>query len=254
MYLLSNREVIEISGNDSILFLQNIVTNDVTEIYQKKIIHSFLLTNKGKILFDFYLHKFEERILIDLDRNFSDELIKYLSFYKLRSDVKLEKLNSLFVYWTNQNIKHPKDPRNPDNGTRLVNYETLDKDIDKINNDYDDNRIFNSIVELGKDYNSDTIFPHELPYYINSISFKKGCFIGQEVISRVYHQKALSKKTFIRLTLTGKPQQPGKTILDSNKQVGFYGSHSSKYCLVYIDRGLSDSDISISDGELKTKK
>ena len=253
MYLLSNREVIEISGNDSISFLQNIVTNDVTEINQKKIIHSFLLTNKGKILFDFYLHKFEERILIDIDRNSSEELIKYLSFYKLRSDVKLEKLNSLFVLWTNQNINHPKDPRNPDNGTRLVNYESLDEDIDKINNDYDDNRIFNSIVELGKDYNSDTIFPHELPNYINSISFKKGCFIGQEVISRVYHQKAVSKKTFIRLTFIGKPQQPGKTILDSNKQVGFFGSYSSKYCLVYIDRGLSESDISISDGKLKTE-
>jgi len=66
MYLLSNREVIEISGNNSISFLQNIVTNDVTEINQKKIIHSFLLTNKGKILFDFYLHSFEERILIDV--------------------------------------------------------------------------------------------------------------------------------------------------------------------------------------------
>lgn len=253
MYLLSNREVIEISGNDSISFLQNIVTNDVTEINQKKIIHSFLLTNKGKILFDFYLHKFEERILIDVDRNSTEELIKYLSFYKLRSDVKLQRLNNLFVFWTNQNIKHPKDPRNPENGTRLVNYGSLDEDKNKINDDYDNNRIFNSIVELGKDYNSDTIFPHELPYYINSISFKKGCFIGQEIISRVFHQKVLSKKTFTRLTFAGEIQQPGKPIMDSNKQVGFYGTHSSKYCLVYIDRGFSDSDISLIDGKLKTK-
>ena len=253
MYLLSNREVIEISGNDSISFLQNIVTNDVTEINQKKIIHSFLLTNKGKILFDFYLHSFEERILIDVDRNSCEELIKYLSLYKLRSDVRLERLNSLFVYWTNQNINHPKDPRNPENGTRLVNYESLDEDINTINTNYDYNRILNSIVELGKDYNSDTIFPHELPYYSNSISFKKGCFIGQEIISRVFHQKVLSKKNFTRLTYTGKPQQPGTPIMDSNKQVGFYGSYSSKYCLVYINRGLSDSDISLVDGKLKIK-
>jgi len=253
MDLLSNREVIEISGNDSISFLQNIVTNDVTEINLKKIIHSFLLTSKGKILFDFYLHKFEEKILVDIDRKFSEELLKYLFFYKLRSDVRLDRSNNLFVYWTQQNISHPKDPRNPDNGTRFVNYKLMGDNINATEDDYDENRIFNSVVELGKDYYSDTIFPHELPYYTKSISFKKGCFIGQEIISRVFHQKALSKKTFTRLPFKGKPQPPGTPLMDSHKQIGFYGTQSNNYCLVYIDRALSEPDMYLIDGELKTK-
>ncbi len=81
--ILSDREVIKIIGLDSVKFLQNLVTNDIKK---SKYCYTYLLNNKGKYLFDFfvYIHNFEE-LYLDIDKSNKATLIDHLNFYKFRS-------------------------------------------------------------------------------------------------------------------------------------------------------------------------
>ena len=89
MQYLNDRKILEVSGIDTINFLQNLITNDLSKIKKKKIIHTFLLNNKGKILFEFYIHDVNDRVLIDVNEQSANGLLSHLISYKLRSKINI---------------------------------------------------------------------------------------------------------------------------------------------------------------------
>ena len=95
--ILEKRGVILISGNDADDFLQNIITNDIKKVSNENSIFAALLTPQGKYLNDFFIVKNPRGYLLDCNENSTEELIKNLSKYKLRSDIKIEDLSSEFV-------------------------------------------------------------------------------------------------------------------------------------------------------------
>ena len=95
--ILEKRGVILISGNEADDFLQNIITNDIKKVSNENSIFAALLTPQGKYLNDFFIVKNRRGYLLDCNENSTEELIKNLSKYKLRSDIKIEDLSSEFV-------------------------------------------------------------------------------------------------------------------------------------------------------------
>ena len=89
--ILNNRSVIEICGKDSLLFLNNIITNDLEKINNEELFITTLLSPQGKILFDFFVVKNEDCYLIECSKNQLNDLINKLKLYSLRLDVTFEK-------------------------------------------------------------------------------------------------------------------------------------------------------------------
>ena len=111
-------------------------------------------------------------------------------------------------------------------------------------------RIFESIAELNKDFKSEDVFPHELDSYMNSISNEKGCYPGQEILSRDYHNKVISKKKFMRLAYTGSPKSQGAKLFQDKKEVGFLGSNANGFCLAYTNREFASNRYEVKHDEL----
>ena len=170
MKLLADRQIIEVSGEDRTIFLQNLITNDLRDLSEKKISHTFILNHLGKIIFEFYIHYTSECLLLDCNYASADELIKKLMMYKLRSKIVLRSREDLSVYWEESKIIFPKDPRNNGIGSRKINVK---KSIISQNDasNYDHFRIKLGIAEINKDFLPSDIFAHELNDYVNSIQF-----------------------------------------------------------------------------------
>ena len=248
MHYLNDRKILEVSGIDTINFLQNLITNDLSKIQEKKIIHTFLLNNKGKILFEFYIHHADERVMIDVHDQSADDLLTHLMSYKLRSKIEISIQDKYAVFWSNTD-KYSSDPRNTRIGFRKVGpKKQISKEDSK--NDYDRIRIFESIAELNKDFMSEDVFPHELDSYMNSISNEKGCYPGQEVVSRVYHNRVVSKKKFMRLAYNGSPKSRGAKLFQDKKEVGFLGSNANGCCLAYTNREFASNRYEVKHDEL----
>ena len=160
--------------------------------------------------------------------------------YKLRSRVDISIQDEQAVYWSDTDTKYLSDPRNEKIGLRRVQQKKQVFTIDYKNN-YDNIRIFESIAELNKDFKSEDVFPHELDSYMNSISKEKGCYPGQEIVSRVYHNKVVSKKKFMRLSYTGITKSQGTKLFRDSKEIGILGSNANGFCLAYVNREFASN-------------
>ena len=221
--ILEKRGAVLISGNDADYFLQNIITNDIKKVSNENSIFAALLTPQGKYLNDFFIVKNDKGYLLDCNENSTEELIKNLSKYKLRSDVKIEDLSSKFVigvisyekfvdlqkevrsdlntiYYRNTPIF--SDPRNKKLGARIFsNLEKLYLTIKKLNLKIIDSSEYYSLAhelgvpEKGQVNLKDKLFGLEANFEkLQAIDFKKGCFIGQENTARMKLKNKLRRR------------------------------------------------------------
>lgn len=195
--LLPNRAVIRLSGEDRLTFLQGIVTQDMDRLREAPAVFSALLTPQGKILFDFFIVKAGDALLIDCDWDAAPALLKRLTLYKLRAKVVLEIDPSLKAIASaealNEGLAFP-DPRTPALGWRALATETAASG----EGGYDRRRIAAGAPEFGKDFASDEMFLTDVNYdALNAVSYKKGCFVGQEVSSRMKRKGEVRRRTLI---------------------------------------------------------
>ena len=193
---LSNRSILSVAGNDSEKFLQDIITCNVEKIKNKSSYGS-ILTPQGKLLYDFIISRKDNYFLIDVSKSNIDNLIKLLNMYKLRSDIILEKKENLSVFVDIDN-DHSKsdnvDPRLSSIGLRKILNSNHESHSDE-ENLYEKKLIKLGIAEIGDEIGPGDIFPIEANLdYLNGIDFQKGCFIGQEVSSRMYRKGKVKKR------------------------------------------------------------
>lgn len=196
--LLDDRGVVAVSGPDAASFLQGILTNDIESAGPGQAVFAALLTPQGKILFDFLIYHSEDGYMLDCAAAKAAELAKRLSFYKLRAKVTVEDVSEASQVWAawgegasaSLGERAFADPRHPALGLRAI----VSRDGDGLSvsvgrEAYDTHRIGLCIPEGGKDYAFGDTFPHEACLdLLNGVDFKKGCFVGQEVVSRMQHR------------------------------------------------------------------
>ena len=198
---LSDRSILSIGGKDSQSFLQAIITCNVEKMSSNPG-YGAILTPQGKLLYDFIIFKKNNEFLLDISKLNIKDFKKLLTIYRLRSDISIEEKFDLSVFVDIENktedIKF-LDPRLVEMGSRdILESESLDYGTDLIL--YKNQKIKLGIAETGDDLDAGEIFPMEANLdYLKGIDFQKGCFIGQEVSSRMF-RKGTAKKRIVSFT------------------------------------------------------
>jgi len=223
VYILKDRAILYLNGEDTKDFLQNLISNDINKVTETNTCFTSLLSPQGKFLYEFIIIKHKSGYLIDCEKSQLDELFKQLSIYKLRSKVEILNLSNEFVvtafsyekFMTFNNtqdvsgftLKYREDPifldpRNKQLGARLIiNLEKLYLSLKKLDlHDSNLNDYYSFSHRLGivpKELNKlqNKLFGIECNYEeLNGIDFKKGCYVGQENTARIKLKNKLSKR------------------------------------------------------------
>lgn len=249
--LLKDRGVIEVSGEDAAKFLHNLVTNDIASLGTGEARYAALLTPQGKILFDFVVFALEGgRFLLDCPLSLAADLEKRLSMYKLRSKITVTNLSeSLEAVALPDALERPAveavalapDPRSEALGWRALAEKGKAAAPGPLD-DYEIRRIRAGVPKGGVDFAYSDAFPHEADMDLFAgLDFKKGCYVGQEVVSRMKHRNLVRKRVTPYRAPGGAPA-PGQSIRAGDVEIGVTGSAVGEegLALIRLDR-LADA-------------
>ena len=232
--VLSNRAVISVEGDEATTFLQSLVTNDLAGLQEAEACYAALLTPQGKIHADFFIVRTVDGFLLDCSAPRRAGLLAKLALYKLRSKVRVAPRDEVDV-GVAPALSLPIsyiDPRLPDLGARLI----VPKGSIPHASGYDDWRMSLGIAD-SDDLGEDRIFPHEANFdLLHGVSFTKGCYVGQEVVSRMQH-RGTARSRILPVTL-GSGVAAGAEIKCAEKPVGMMLSSGGQngLALVRLDR------------------
>jgi folate-binding protein YgfZ len=240
---LADRGVVKISGDGARGFLNNLVTSEIEKVQPGVARFGALLTPQGKIVADFLVTEAPAGhgggLLIDCPRELAQGLATKLGFYKLRAKVMVE------------NLSDSLDPRNAALGWRvLVPAELAQKTADLIGAElvevaaYEAHRINVGVPRGGADFTYGDAFPHEANMdRLFGVDFDKGCYVGQEVVSRMQH-RGTARTRIVRVVLDGAAPQPGSEIRAADKPIGTMGSSAADagLALIRTDRATDALD------------
>ncbi|WP_315757077.1 MULTISPECIES: folate-binding protein [unclassified Bradyrhizobium] len=254
---LDDRGVVQVSGDDARKFLNGLFTTDVTKLTPGDARFGALLTPQGKIIVDFLVAQVPatdagERFLLDCPRALAQALTDKLNLYKLRAKVAVSNLSGelgVIAVWDGAIGATPEpsftDPRHESLGARVIapqealaeiaarlGAEIVDSDA------YEAHRIDCSVPRGGLDFMYGDAFPHETNMdRLHGVDVGKGCYVGQEVVSRMHH-RGTTRTRAAKVLLDGPSPEPGTPILAGDKSVGTMGSAAAQkgMALLRIDR------------------
>jgi folate-binding protein YgfZ len=262
---LPDRGVIKVSGTDARGFLNNLVTSDLDPIRPGVGRFAALLTPQGKIVADFLVTEAAAEdgggFLIDCAHALAQTLADKLGFYKLRAKILVENLSDrlgVLAVWDGELHTGPgpafADPRDSRLGWRLlVPSDLAAKAATLIGAEiadvaaYDAHRIACGVPRGGIDFWYGDAFPHETNMdRLNGVDFDKGCYVGQEVVSRMQH-RGTARSRIVRLLLGGAPPEAGVEIRAGDKVVGTMGSSAdgAGLALIRLDRAADAQDAAL---------
>jgi tRNA-modifying protein YgfZ len=245
---LPERSTVAVEGPDAHKFLQDLITNDLDLLKSQSAVHAGLLSPQGKVLFEFIVVQTERGFVLDTVRARAKDLVKRLTLYKLRAKIEISDRGDdqgVYAAWgegAEQVAQGYADPRLAGLGVRIVRpkdaaiAETEDVAA------YEAHRIALGVPEADKDYALGDTFPHEACFDIlHGVAFDKGCFVGQEVVSRMQHRGTARKRFMIVEGDAALP--PAKTEVTAGEEparaaIGAMGSSvgTSGLALVRLDR------------------
>jgi folate-binding protein YgfZ len=236
---LDDRGLLRIAGEDARSFLQGLVTCDMDKVSREAAGFGALLTPQGKILFDFLIVEDRDGFLLDVDGAMAAALMKRLSMYKLRARVSIaEELSAgVLALWdgaVSDGLEYD-DPRHAGLGRRAIApRDEAAKAATATLADYEAHRIICGVPRGGVDFAYGDAFPHDADMdLINGVDFKKGCYVGQEVVSRMAHRGSVRKR-IVPVRLRGPAPAPGSEIRAGDIAVGVMGSSARERGLALI--------------------
>ena len=258
IFKLNKSSLILIEGNDKFDFIQGIISNDIKFLEKKKSIYAAMLSPQGRYLFDFFISNHNNNFLLECPSFQVSEIYNKLNLYKLRSDVKINIIETYDIFLANKlnldefAIKNFKglffeDPRFNNNLMRVYapkDFIIKNKKISLMDDDqYNDFRINMSIPDFTKDSQKDKSLLLEMRFdELNGISWEKGCYLGQEITARMKYRGKVKKKIFC-ISIDFKSRLDEK-IFFKEKEVGTILSHNNVKGLAFIDMKI---DIDPSD-------
>lgn len=230
---LAHRAALSLSGPDTITLLERLVTHATDNWIPGETRYGALLTPQGKILSDYLALRTPEGVLIDVAKDFAADLAKRFKLFRLRAKVDIEILEDVFVVAGTEPAPEGVrpisgaqqvylDPRYP--GGRLRGFATKESwaawygyhpaEWSRPINEYHADRIANGIAEQGSDFGQAEIFPSDINMdVLGGVALNKGCFVGQEVVSRMHRRGKIRKRTVIVSGLDSSNVASGAEIL-----------------------------------------
>ena len=236
---LPDRALIQVSGADAEHFLHNLVTTDIAALPKGEAWPGALLTPQGKILFDFLIWRDGDGFVLDVSATQREALIKRLTMYKLRAAVEIVAIEpaGVTVAWgEDADETGLLDHRFAVAGLRVTRKPGCG-DAETAQG-YDALRVLAGIAEAGSDFALQDAFPHDVLYDLTGgVSFKKGCYVGQEVVSRMQHRGTARRRVVAVTAETALPAS-GSELLAGGKPIGSLGTVTGTrgLAIVRIDR------------------
>ena len=249
--LLGDRGVIEVAGADATGFLQRLITNSVLDIPKGEGRYAGLLTPQGKLLFDFFVVPLPEGpdagYLIDCAGEQTADLVKRLNLHKMRAKIAIEDRSKKFavaaifggeVAAGLEGVFY-RDTRGPGMGLRVIGpREALAKlDLAEASR-YEAQRIAQGVPKGGIDFRYGDAFVHDVNLdLMNGVDFKKGCYVGQEVVARVHYRNS-ARKRIVKIHFDGPAPAQGTQITAGETNIGQVGSTTGVegLAMVRLDR------------------
>ena len=281
VYILEDRGLIYVNGENAKEFLQNIVTNNIDNVKEDKSCFAALLSPQGKYLYDFIIIKHKSGYLLDCEKQIIEDLYRQLSLYKLRSKVEILNLSNEFVVASLSKdkfleIENSKDvagftikfredpilldPRFSELGARLViNLEKLYLSLKKLQLEISDaNEYYNfshklGIPQIDTKNLQNKVFGIECNFEeLNGIDFKKGCYVGQENTARIKLKDKLNKRLFAIKVLDGEINSDDITI--DNKNIGkILIKNKNPFALIRLENKKFNFESNLECGNAKVK-
>jgi tRNA-modifying protein YgfZ len=243
---LEDRGVLSVSGAEATVFLQGLLTNDVERLEPGEARYGALLTPQGKILFDMIVVRTPDgddpSYLIDCAAAQAADLARRLGFYRLRAKVAIADVSAdraVAAFWGDERPSIDgllyADPRDPRLGWRAIVPRPAAAAVGLEHlNEYEGLRIAVGAPKGGLDFAYADAFPHDANFdRLNGVDFDKGCYVGQEVVSRMKHRGA-ARKRVARVKLAGPAPAPGTPVMDGELAVGALGSSSGREALAML--------------------
>ena len=227
--ILPNRAVIRLTGPDMLHLLGRTVTHSVDNWQTGEMRYGALLTPQGKVIADYLARLDQETIYLDVHAEAADDLEKRLKMFRMRNDVAIDRLTDEVVSEGNWvDIRSPQLPQ------RAIT-AAGDAGPEMPETEWHAARIAAGVPEWGADYRAAEVFPTDINMdMMNGIDYKKGCFVGQEVASRMKRKGKIRKRT---VKVSGDALEAGTDLL-ADAPIGTITSvaGSSGLALIRTDR------------------
>jgi tRNA-modifying protein YgfZ len=249
--LLADRGVVKVAGDGARNFLHGLVTADILELKPAAARFCALLTPQGKIIADFIVTEAPAKdggFFLDVQRALCTTLVAKLNIYKLRAKVTVEDLCEILgvlAAWdgsgTGKQGLSYADPRLPALGLRVMLPPHLAAaaaaelgatlvDAEQ----YEAHRIALGVPQGGLDFSYGDAFPHETDMdQLGGVDFTKGCYVGQEVVSRMEH-RGTARSRAVPVRYDGTAPAPGAAVTAGDRQVGTMGSAAAGHALALL--------------------
>lgn len=198
--LLEERATLHLTGPETEDFLQNLLTADIGAVSEAAVTPAALLTPQGKVMFAFLVSRIADGFRLDMARAMRADLKKRLTLYRLRRKIAIEESEEPVVALWRAAEEAPglADRRFPDQPVFRL-YDGAPDGAEKVSAEvFRALRIRSGVAEIGEDYGASEVFPHDvLMDFDGGVSFRKGCFVGQEVVSRMQHRGTARRRLML---------------------------------------------------------
>lgn len=249
VYVLRDRGVIEVAGAGAAGFLQRLITNSVLDIPKGEGRYAGLLTPQGKLMFDFFAVPLpdgpEAGYLIDCARAQAGDLVTRLDLHKMRAKIAITDKSETLTVAAILDGDAPagveglyyRDTRALGMGLRIIApHAVLTRFENASEAAYEAHRIAHGVPKGGIDFVYGDTFVHDANLdLMNGVDFKKGCYVGQEVVSRVHFRKS-ARKRIVKVHFGGPAPAPGTQIMAGEIIIGESGSTSGSGGLAMLRR------------------
>ena len=240
--LLPDRGVVKVAGEDARKFLNGLITSDIDKVTPAQSAFAALLTPQGKIIVDFIVAEAPPAdggaFFLDCPRVLAPALVQRLNFYKLRAKVMIVDLSEtlgVLATWDGAAATEyglcSADPRLPELGLRcmlpphLAGEAAADLGSELVDpSPYEAHRIALGVPRGGLDFSYGDVFPHETDMdQLGGVDFDKGCFVGQEVVSRIEH-RGTARNRIVAVAYEGFAPEVGAPVSARERPIGTLGS------------------------------
>lgn len=234
-----NRAAIRISGVDAHKLINDVLTAEIKA--EAGSMHWWaLLSPQGKIQAEGLVGWADEAFWLDVHADVADAFLKRMRMYKLRATAEIEDLReSHAVGWSADAPSAgiaDRDPRHADMGYRVIAAQDAIEDWDVSDAAFATVRIGLGIGVLGEDFAADTAFPHDIGMdLLSGVDFAKGCYVGQEVVSRMQHRGTARRRPVI---VSGIDTEAGASVVCAGKEAGIIGriENGTAVAILRLDR------------------
>ena len=270
IFNIKNNTLILIEGDDKFKFIQGIISNDIEILKKKKSIYASILTPQGSFLYDFFITYSDNFFLLECCESNTQEILKKLNLYKLKSNVTFKVESNLMIFFTNYSnlallsstlkgkLLYFSDPRFSNELTRIyVNKEYLSQFLKEFNllseEEFNEFRITKTIPDFNVDALKNKSLLLEMRFdELNGISWEKGCYMGQEITARMKYRNIIKKKIFcVSISFNNVLD---KKIFSNNKEIGELFSHNKYFGIAYINTNFDfkkNQNVLCGDSSLK---